>query len=111
VQAQVPDLLLTATCQRVLLNAVLLLSGCEPPALASVRVSSRVLGLTWLSQEEQQLDVQGRSLLAVLHEMTGAICHGLVDDPPTCPAVADSNTPQAQQSVAACASCKRISIR
>lgn len=58
----------------------LLFTGGEPPALASVCVSSRVLGLTWLSAGEQQLDMQGRSLLAVLHEMTGAVNHAVVDN-------------------------------
>lgn len=34
-------------------------------------MSCRVLGMAWLSPGEQQLDLQGRSLLAVLHEVTG----------------------------------------
>lgn len=51
--------------------ALVLLAGGEPPALAAVRTSSRVLALAWLSPEEQQLDLQGRSLLAVLHEFKG----------------------------------------
>lgn len=46
-------------------------AGGDPPALASVRVACRVLSMAWLSPQEQQLDLQGRSLLAVLHEMTG----------------------------------------
>jgi len=48
-------------------------AGGDPPALASVRVHTRVLALTWLSPAEQQLDLEGRSLLAVLHEYAGTI--------------------------------------
>lgn len=51
-------------------------AGGEPPALAAVRVSSRVLALAWLTPEEQQLDLLGRSLLAVLHELTGGSAGG-----------------------------------
>lgn len=41
-----------------------------------MRVASHVLAMAWLSAEEQQLDLQGRSLLAVLHEITGVSCRG-----------------------------------
>lgn len=50
---------------------VIVAAGGHPPELASVRVSCCVLALTWLTPAEQQLDLQGRSLLAVLHEFTG----------------------------------------
>jgi hypothetical protein len=35
-----------------------------------VRVHSRVLAMAWLPAAEQQLDLQGNSLLAVLHEFS-----------------------------------------
>jgi hypothetical protein len=38
--------------------------------LASVRMHSRVLAMSWLPPSEQQLDLQGNSLLAVLHEFS-----------------------------------------
>lgn len=47
--------------------------------LACVRMHSRVLALAWLPPAEQQLDLRGNALLAVLHELSreaaGSVVH------------------------------------